>query len=251
MAIINNGKNLKDLRREQQLLEQAYSSRDRVYSHDSYNFDLKPLIERFSFYDLIQNKFDVSYDNPYDYGNTKIKTVNEHGGFLVITDKQYILSYNSEFGSGSHHCSFARCMADLQGGKRISNHEDSIYYKNLCEKEFITARITYEKLGNNQYGYPVYSGRILFNFGLEPITEGKLKAFEQFYNDHVRELNSVCQRYNFSIEYMCSYYTQKDCTLDDVLKFVRYHMDPFAPSISSEDEIIIGVPVITPKTKVR
>ena len=49
----------------------------------AYNYDLTPLIENFTFYDFV----------------TKIENNQDHGGFLVITDNQYIIGYNAGFGS--------------------------------------------------------------------------------------------------------------------------------------------------------
>ena len=225
-----------------ELEEKAYGSRDKVYSGDLYNFDLKPLIDEFSFEEFVNLKFSSAY------GCTNMKPVNEYGAFLVITDKQYILGYNSDKGCGSHHCSFARCMADILGGNKINTYEDAKYYKGLCEHKYITARIIYEKDWTNLYGYPKFIGRILFNFGTEPITEGKLRSLEKFIEDHGKQLDYINKAYNFSIEYMTSYVTEKDCELSKILRFAQYNMDPYAISESNDDEVIVGVATEPQKT---
>ena len=220
---------------DRMLIEKAYGNRKNNCSGDIYNFDLKPLIENFSFYDFVTT-------------SRRYNVINEHGGFLVITDKQYVLGYNSDFGKGTHTSSYARCYADFEGGKLINTYEDSLYYSSKCQSDFITARITFEKTGNNANGYPVFSGRIYFNFGKTPITQGKLDVLEQFYKDNAEEIHSICERYNIIIEYAVNDLIEKNCTLEAVMKYARFHMDPEAPCISKEDETIIGKTIKQAKT---
>ena len=89
----------------------------------SWNYDLIPLITNFSFYKFIS---DAKSD--------------EFGGFIVITDKQYIIGYNAGFGYGTHASSFTRVMKDINGGGRINSAKELMNLTNECCKKFIVAR---------------------------------------------------------------------------------------------------------------
>lgn len=230
-GIVDRQEYLKYSLADRSLIESAYGNRKNGCSGDIYNFDLQPLINNFSFYDFII----ASRQNSGSY---------EHGGFLVVTDKQYILGYNSDYGKGSHTASFARCMADLEGGKQINGYQDCLYFSNRCQKSLVTARFVYEKVRSNENGYPIFRGNIMFCFGSTPLTLGMLSAFEQFYNDYADEIKGVQERYGFSIEYSYVennfFHSEKDTTLENVLKFARSRVNYEASNELGENEIIIG-----------
>jgi len=78
-------------------IENAYGAR-KSGNVTEYNFDINKMIKDFSFYDFIDQTRGGKKDN---------------GAFLVVTDKQYILGYNADYGLGSHQQSFARCEAEI------------------------------------------------------------------------------------------------------------------------------------------
>lgn len=216
----------------QMLISAAFGNRkNNVYG---YKFDLEEIINQFS-----QDGF-----RGFIQRGRNINGALEYGGFMVITDKQYILGYNANLGQGTHTSAYANCMSILNGND-INNNNDVIHLSSECQKKFITVRFVYEKMGRNLYGTFNYVGRILFDFGTLDITPGKLKALENFYNEYAQEFKYIKEYYNFSINY--SYidggsFFQPECqSLDDVLNFARRRLNTEAKNTSSDDEIIIGV----------
>ena len=159
-----------------------------------YNFELQPLIENFNFYDF------VSYA---EYGK---KEMQDYGGFLVITDKQYVIGYNAWFGQGTHMGSFARTMKDMHGGGVISTQRDAFHLEFLCTRKYLTARIVYECLGTDEFDRPLYSGYI--NFGLSDYkpTPEQFEVFKKFYEDYNDDLKKVITKYGIKKFYVRYYY---------------------------------------------
>lgn len=189
-----------------------------------YNYDINPLIDNFSFYDFINSKDDL-------------------GGFIVITNKQYIIGYNSSFGKGTHLSSYARVMKDLSGGGYISNQMDATFLALNCKKTNITARINYEKIGNGSY-----CGGISFDLTLlkDGISKEQLEEFKLFYDDYNEEIESISSKLgiqNFYVEFK-----YKDTNgavkrhisnnLDELYKYLCYNVNRV--SVPSE-EIILSI----------
>lgn len=211
-------------------LENAYGSRKSGDVTD-YNFDIKKMVDDFSFYDFLEQTRATKKDN---------------GAFLVVTDKQYILGYNANYGMGSHQQSFAKCEAELEGGKKIGIYTDCVALASKCEKSFITAKILFEYVGENENYQPKYDGRIIFMLEDRKITPEQMKVFEKLYEDIGQEINSISSKYPFTICFSYidkegkrhSEYTNNFIDLIDYLKtVVSYDI----PKKSKDDEKIIGV----------
>ena len=195
----------------------------------SFNYELEPLITNFSFYDFI---------------NVAHKTNDElqdHGAFLVVTDKQYIIGYNGGFGLGTHLCSFGRVYKDINGGGNINMHSDGMILSDKCENRFITARIVYERTSSGFGGY------IKFKFPEKRITLLKLEVFKKFVDDYGTEVNAIVNKYGIKLE---CYYTENGImysktveTLEDVLEIAISITSEDSQITSSDDEVIIGTEV--------
>ena len=99
--MINNNSNYK-----KDLLQSGFYH-NKLTGNIELNYDLFPLIKDFDFYSFI------------DYAEKHKNIVTDYGGFIVITPKQYVIGYNSNFGTGSHLASLARVTKDIYGGGNI------------------------------------------------------------------------------------------------------------------------------------
>lgn len=205
---------------------------------EKYNYELTPLIENFSFLDFI-------------YGALKYKGIgNDYGAFLVITNKQYILGYNAGFGVGTHIASFARTFNDINNRGKVENNLDAIRLSTRCQKDYITARIMYECIGENENGIPIYSGSISFSIKNLPITPKQFEVFKKFYEDYNKEIELVikkCSINNFCVWF--SYDTEtkkfninKSNNLDNLYNFLESQID-YNKVIDDENEVLIGVSI--------
>ena len=201
-----------------------------------YNFDLYEMINKFSFYDFCDA--------------VKRKDIDNNGACLVITDNQYVLSYNSSFGRGTHEGTFARIIKELYGGGEITNENDAWVLYKKCEKEYITARITYEAGINSLPFRPSFEGRIAFNFIRNikenknmTITNGMLESFKSFYNTYNSEIEYVCNKFNFKVvfSYIKDNKVIKDSSnnLDNLYNFIASLLDE--NKNVNEEESIIGI----------
>ena len=216
-------------RNEQIEIENAYGAR-KSGNTTEYNFNIYDMINDFSFYDLIYR--------------TKA-TQCDYGAFLVITDKQYILGYNADYGRGSHQQALARCMAEIDGGKNISIYKDSVYYADKCIQTFLTARILYTYVGENENFQPTFNGNIIFLLDDKKITPEQMKCFEKFYEDYGNEIARTCNSYSMMVSF--SYYDEEgnrksnySRNLDNIYEYLKTVVSDKIPKVSDEDEIIIG-----------
>lgn len=199
-----------------------------------YNYDLNPLIKDFSFLDFIHNGLKYR-DTGHDFG-----------AFLVLTNKQYVLGYNAGFGVGTHIASFARTYNDLNGYSRIRNDLEAIKLSTKCQKEYITARITYECTGENENRTPVYFGNISFSLQNLPITQSQFEVFKKFYEDYNDEIKLVvnkCSLNNFCVWF--TYYengkkgVDKSDSLDNLYNFLLAHIDK-DKVVTDDNEVLVG-----------
>lgn len=196
-----------------------------------YNYDLEPLIKKFSFYDFVAN----------------VKKDEDFGGFLVITNKQYVIGYTAGFGAGTHMAAFARVMMDMNDPNKgqIKYDRDAIKLNSECTRNYITARILYESHGYDQYGIPQFLGYINFelsSFGGK-ITPSQFEVFKQFYNDYNEDINYVTKKYNFFVA--INYKDEEGKTqrrtsqnLDELYEYLEKNIDE--TKVILEDSVIIG-----------
>lgn len=159
----------------------------------AYNYDLAPLISNFDFDTFIQDA-EKSKDG-----------LQEHGAFLVVTNKQYIIGYNAGFGAGTHISALARTTKDiLFGGGSISNQNEAFQLTGICCRNYITARIVYECVGYNENHRPIYAGYINFNLNEfdNKITLEQFEIFKTFYNDYNEDIKYVTKKYGLNKFYV-------------------------------------------------
>lgn len=205
-------------------------------SGTKYNYELKPLIENFSFLDFISNAL----------RNREVG--NDFGAFLVLTNKQYILGYNAGFGVGTHIASFARTFNDLNRRGRIINDLEAIRLSEKCKKEYITARIMYDCVGETENRVPIYSGSISFSIKSLPITSSQFEVFKKFYENYNSEIELAVKK--CSINNFCVWFTydtetskfnvNKSENLDNLYKFLESQID-YDKVVDDEDEVLVGV----------
>lgn len=202
-----------------------------------YNYELAPLITNFDFDTFIMDA-EKSKDG-----------LKEHGGFIVITSKQYIIGYNAGFGEGTHISAFARTTKDLFGGGSISNQNDAYKLTGICCRNYITARIVYECIGYNENRTPIYAGYIKFNlneFG-NKITLGQFETFKTFYNDYNADIKYVTKKCGLNKFYVRFCYQDSNGkgheNISDSLDALYNHLEnniDMEKTIFDEYEIIIG-----------
>ena len=205
-----------------------YYTRGRNES-DKYNFSLAPLIEDFSFIDFCNNGF-----------------TDDHGGFLVITNRQYILGINPGFGELPHCYSFARVMKDLKGSGNISGQQEASRLTRELEDKYITARIVYETYRDEETHKVKKAGYIHFHlcnyYGNKLFSKEQYHQFLNFYEKYNDEIKKACKKYNFTVNY--TYKNEigqviNNCStdLDNVLEYIEKHL---VDTSSLDDEVIIG-----------
>lgn len=201
-----------------------------------YNYDLAPLISNFDFDTFIQ------------YAEKSKAELKEHGGFLVITNKQYIIGYNAGFGTGTHLSALARTTKDiLIGGGSISNQNEAFQLAGICCRNYITARIVYECAGYNEFQRPIYSGYINFNLNEfdNKITREQFEMFKSFYNDYNEDIKYVTKKYGLDKFYVRFCYKDqngngkenKSNSLDELYRHLSTSIDN-EKTIIDEYEII-------------
>jgi len=200
-----------------------------VDSLDKYNFPLEPLIKNFSFYEF------CSHPGEEDYG-----------GFLVITNRQYVVGYNSSMGSGSHANAFARVMKDLSGGGYINDSLEVIILERELESKYVTARILYEPYYDGSEERIKRAGGIVFIFagflGNKKINYEQYENFLKFYDKYNEEIKYVCKKYKFTVNYTYiddnnMVQTNVSNNLENVLKFMANNL---IEKKEDMDEVIIN-----------
>lgn len=198
----------------------------------TYNYDLTPFIENFSFYDYI------------DYAESHKDQIEDYGAFLVITDRQYVLGYNSGFGTGTHLSSFARTVKDIKGGGLINGIQEAMNLNIECEDNYLTAVIVYEQTRKDINSKPIYMGHISFDL-TRPVSEKEYLSFRQFYEDNNEELNYVKRKFKGKFAITCSYIDSNKNrrvvevnSLDQIDEYLKRHID--YNKIVPEDKVIIG-----------
>ena len=186
-----------------------------MLSFEEYNFDLTKMIEDFDFLEYIKSN------------NKKFKDY--RAGILVITDKQYIISYSRDYGYGDHLPAFSRLFKDLQGGGLLTKRKaEKIFLEGI--KKYIIAKIYFGYKNNNE-------GVILFD-RLENLNSNNLKLFYEFYNDYSTIIKTICNNNNFVVAYFDEnkkIITSKD--MDNLLAYVKNKKNK-AKTIDEEEKIL-------------
>lgn len=224
--MINNNRNYK-----KELLQSGFYH-NRMTGNSELNFDIYPLIKDFDFYSFI------------DYAEKHKNVITDYGGFIVITPKQYIIGYNSDFGSGTHLTSYARVVRDIYGGGVIHSNDEAKKLASYCLDKFIVASIMYECI--EEYGVAKCSGYISFDIKNRSISLEEFYSFERFYNDYNNEIKRVISKYgkdkfNVVINIKNDSKIERivtDC-LDELYIYLKNNID-YGIYNDYYDEIIIG-----------
>ena len=211
------------------------SYKRKVGRGSNFNYDLYPLINNFSFYDLVE------YATEQDKIDSEEK-LEDYGAFFVITDKQYIIGYTAGNGAGTHKSAFARVQKELQGGGEISTLADAKILTEKCLKNNITARIYYAKSYLNNFLN--YSGHIDLDLTDTNITPEKFELFKQLYDKYNNELLYLNSKGKiFQVEYT---YLDKNRvlrhesnSLDSLYLYLEQNITK-ENNNSNNEEIIIG-----------
>ena len=190
-------------------------------SREEYNFDIKEMIDNFDYYDYLIN----------------LNNQDRNNAFLIITDKQYIIGYNQNYGEGIHNHAFARCMKDLKGGGTILQKEEK-ELTSECINNYLTGRLTYED--NRKY--------ILFNLTTgdktiknKNISPKQYEVFKMFYDDYNERIknSSIEVDFHYALNNRSIGHTSNN--LDELLILLEGLIDN---SLDNEkEEIIIGKPL--------
>lgn len=187
-------------------------------SGNNINFDLDELTNNFNFYDYCS-------DAKYGEGDK------DACAFLVISDNQCILGYNSNFGDGGHIFSFA--LVDnliYHSGRNISKYDEVMKYAKELSSRCITARIIYNKNKNSINSHQSSSsGYMNFDLMNKKISSDQFKMFEKFYEKYNEDLEYVCKKFNFKIYFYYrkneKLFCDENINLDDVYEYMKNNID--------------------------
>ncbi len=200
----------------------VYRNAKRKFAREKYGYNIKELSEDFSFFDFAHS--------------VQIGDVEYNGGILVCTPKQYILSYNLGFGSGSHNSTFARVEKDLHGGGSILV-QDELPLREKCRNKYIHAKILYGRVDPLNFSF---KGFIDFYIP-DKISQRSFESFKAFFDDFASEISLASRNIqDFSINY-CIYSKNKyvfNSTMEEIYSYLESIVDY---SLNDEEsEYIIG-----------
>ena len=186
---------------------------------EEYNFNLKEMIDAFDFLEFIKH-------NNKNFNEGK-------SGILVITNKQYIISYSRNYGYGNHLPAFARLFKDLQGGGFLTKKgAEKIFLEGI--KKYIIAKIFFGYENTN-------TGVILFD-RLENLNTQNLEVFYEFYNNYNKIIEDICKNYNFEVAYFDkSKKIIKSKNMDNLLLYIENQKKK--TNIVNEEESILGITI--------
>lgn len=190
------------------------------------NFDLQKMIDDFDWYDFMAHgatKISYGIASGDEFSN---------GAILIITNKQYVLSYTEGYGQGNHYDTAYRIMKDLHGGGFMTYREAKRSHGQL--HNYIWARSLFEN------GY----GAITF-MDLNNLNSKNYEVFYTFYNDYNETIKMICQKYNFVVRFTYRDNENKlvaieSKSLDELLYFLQNHPNKNLDANSNDDEVIIG-----------
>lgn len=171
---------------DKQLMIDSYFNRkspllDKMINERIQSSSIIPMIKEF---DLIKLMSNVPKDDFYD-----------NGGFVVITDHQYIVGYNLEYGMRSHELSYACITGELLKGGETINPSNCVEEFTLCNNAYLTGRINCEQ-HNMDISFTLSEREDRDHpFVLKKITNGQLEAFKAFYDEY----NDTIKRYRLPV----------------------------------------------------
>ena len=175
-------------------------------------------IREFNKYDIVEDSlagfsFDEFFKN-YMYHDK------DYGGFVIITDKQYLVGFNKNQRGLEHHCdAIAKtymklhnlpdlpCITDYE---RQRSKVQAVKYFYAAGEEYICARFDYEKKssynsasGGYEKGKPnEYEGVLSFDISNTKINYKNYKQFLKFYLQYNDDIEYYSKHLNFHVEYV-------------------------------------------------
>lgn len=178
------------------------------------DFNIKDLITCFSFDDFINKGKTTGL-----YNNSAV---------LLITNKQYILSWTNNFGMGFHYPALAQIYKYINEGGFVRNSIEELKLEYKVSK-YIHAKLFY--LNN--------SGNMIF-YGLDSLNYKNYNVFLNFYNNYNDIIKKICEENNFKVAFkdknINKFVSSK--SLDKLLKYLQENLD-YNKVINNDNEQII------------
>ena len=180
-----------------------------------HNFNINDLISNFTLDDFI--------------GRGKKLGLYNNSAVLLITNKQYILSWTKNFGMGFHYEALAQIYKYINEGSLLKNSLEEFKFERKVSK-CMHAKLFYLN----------GSGKMIF-YGLESLNYKNYKMFLEFYNDYNKILERICNENDFEIAFKDKS-TNKiiiSKNLDKLLKYLQNNLD-FNVFVPDNNEQIIN-----------
>ena len=204
-----------------------------AYYLGNYPDYLDEMIKSFNFYDFISN---AKYD----------KECSDYKAFIIISGKQYIIGYTSNYGRDVHLNSIATAYLRMHGMGEVFNVGQSARLSAKCEDEFICGYVVYELTQNKINDNPKYNGRITFEV-IHKITSSQYESFLKFYEKYNDDIDYICSHYGFSVELK---YNDENGRVKreshfnlDLVKLYLHQMIDETKVVDDNNEKIVGVSV--------
>lgn len=180
------------------------------------NFNIKELINCFNLNNFINRGKKAGL-----YNNSAV---------LLLTNKQYILSWTNNFGMGFHYPTLAQIYKYITDGGIIKNSIEELKLERIVSK-YMHAKLFYI---NN-------SGKMIF-YGLDSLNYKNYNIFLNFYNDYNNIITKICEENDFEIAFkdknINKFVSSKN--LDKLLKYLQENLD-YNKVINNDNEQIIGI----------
>lgn len=221
-------------------------------------------IGEFNKYDLVSESlagfsFDKFFKNYMYYEK-------DYGGFIIITDKQFLVGFNKNQRGLEHHCdAIAKTymtlhkLPDLQyqtPEEKEKSQIQAVKYFFAAGEEYMCARFDYEKKsqyqrmdGEFEKGKPnEYEGVLSFDISNTKINYKNYKQFLKFYLQYNDDIEYYSKHLNFPVEFVYDKDGKKELwhNLDKMKDYLEKYLEENKDKISTEsinpDEEIIEVP---------
>ena len=180
-----------------------------------HNFNINDLISNFTLDDFI--------------GRGKKLGLYNNSAVLLITNKQYILSWTNNFGMGFHYEILAQIYKYITEGSPIKNSLEEFKLERKVSK-YMHAKLFYLN----------GSGKMVF-YSLESLNYKNYKIFLNFYNDYNGILEKICNENDFEIAFKNKNNNKmiSSKNLDKLLEYLQNNLD-FNKFIQDDNEQIIS-----------
>ena len=153
-----------------------------------------------------------------------------NGAFLLITENQYVMSYNRGMGQGAHNNAIARAWADINGRGGI-NYTDAVNTYHDAENKLLIGKFYSERERSNG---PLRNLLVFSLYRGGKISQAEYDSFMNFYNEYAW----VIRREKFKV----CVFRGIDRTIDEAKDILESLIDPELDlsEIMPKEEKIIG-----------